>query len=102
MDKKKQPSLREKLQDEIGNCGWPHLKNHLRRDAVILLSRQLELIDVAMALAKDDSSGVQQWLEQGLIAKPTTEQIEYFDSDSSATFRFVIVQPFVLAIQLNN
>ncbi|HIA03242.1 MAG TPA: DUF2288 family protein [Myxococcales bacterium] len=84
MDEKNQPSLQEKLQDEIGNCNWLHLTDHLRRDAVILLSRPLELIDVALALAKNDSSNIQQWMDQGLISKPTADQIEYFDSDSSA------------------
>lgn len=76
---------------------WAWLKPHAERGALILVSNRLDLFDAAEKVAEDDAAVVEGWMQQGLIAKPTAEQIEAWDQDPGKRFLSLVVQPYVLA-----
>lgn len=89
-------ALRESLQRDLAEVHWRDLRVHLQRDAIILVSPELDLIKVAVAVAEDDSRQVESWIAAGQVGKPTREQLEDWEQLLDKTFRMLIAQPFIL------
>jgi hypothetical protein len=56
----------------------------------------LDLLDVGVAIAQDDTLSVQHWISEQLLHKPSPEQLADWNSDQTKRFQALIVQPFVL------
>ncbi len=90
--------LRTKIRAEIDEATWTPLAMHAKREALFLVDASLDLGDAAYALASNRTSVVAHWLERGLLRRPTPEERARFDlAPEERSFRFVIVQPYVLA-----
>lgn len=81
------------LADEVD---WSCLRAHLKRGGLIIVSAGLDLLNVAMCVAADDSSSIGHWINEGKLAKPTEAQIRDWDANSSKTFTMLIASPYVL------
>jgi len=68
---------------------------------VILVSPALEILEVGMRLARDDSAKVEAWIAHGLLGKPSAGQLESWGAAPSAKFLILVVQPWVL-LQIPN
>jgi hypothetical protein len=88
--------LRSELQESIDQAEWSWLSPHADRDAVIIVSADLNLLDVGVAIANDNTSSVQQWITEQLLYKPSLEQKIIWDQNQSKRFNALIVQPYVL------
>ena len=93
--------LRDKIASEIGNAGWPLLESHAKRGVLILVDPTLELLEVALAVSRDDAVQVNGWMAAGQLTKPDHNAITAYESGPGAFFQFVVVQPFVLARPLD-
>lgn len=80
----------------VGPAKWEWLKPHVQRDAVVVVDRRLDLVEVGVAIASDDVQSVQRWIGEQLIIKPTPEQLAYWGGNSDKRFSSLIVQPYVL------
>ena len=89
-------NLKTRLSEDIADVKWQYLTPHIQRDAIILVTKRLNLIEVGVAIAQDDVNSVQQWISKALIHKPSPEQLTTWNSDSSISFNTLILQPFVL------
>lgn len=87
---------REGLTRTLDEAEWEWLKPHAERDALILVSTQLDLLEVGDKLADDAVEEVELWMKKGLISKPSSTQIEAWDAQPGKRFLSVIVQPYVL------
>ena len=90
-------TLREKIASEIQVVAWDAFEDHLKRSALILVGCDLDLVDVAWAISEDQAAIVSEWIETDSIRKPSEEEIATYQKEAEIEFRFVIVQPFVLA-----
>ena len=72
---------------------WSDLIPHAQRDALILVSDSLNLIEVAEAIAGDQVAQVQNWIGEKLLEKPTQEQLSDGNSHPDNLFNTLIVQP---------
>jgi hypothetical protein len=88
--------LRSELQESIDQAEWSWLSPHADRDAVIIVSADLNLLDVGVAIANDNASSVQQWITDQLLYKPSLEQKIIWDQNQGKRFNALIVQPYVL------
>ncbi|MGC9527739.1 MAG: DUF2288 domain-containing protein [Limnospira sp.] len=88
--------LKTQLSESVDEAAWEWLAPHVKRDAVVIVDRQLDLLEVGAAIAEDRVSRVQSWIDEQQIYKPTTEQISTWNGDQSKRFNALIVQPFVL------
>ncbi|MDI1449121.1 DUF2288 domain-containing protein [Polyangium sp. 6x1] len=88
--------MRERIAETLGDVHWADLRAHLARDAVIIVDDALDLLDVGVALAKNDVPAVDAWIREGKLKKPTAEELTVWSLDTSARFPAAIVQPFVL------
>ncbi|MFN6566694.1 DUF2288 domain-containing protein [Dendronalium sp. ChiSLP03b] len=93
--------LRAELTESVDEAEWEWLIPHVQRDAVIVVALGLDLLDVGEAIVNDNTSSVQQWIDEQLIAKPTTAQIGEWNSDRTKRFHTLIVQPYVLVQEIN-
>ncbi|HIK03679.1 MAG TPA: DUF2288 family protein [Trichormus sp. M33_DOE_039] len=92
--------LRQELSETIDEAEWEWLIPHVQRDAVILVSLDLDLLDVGEAIATDNTSSVQEWIERQLITKPSNTQMGEWNSDRQKRFNTLILQPYVLVQEI--
>ncbi|MEA5580530.1 DUF2288 domain-containing protein [Nodularia harveyana UHCC-0300] len=89
--------LRTELTENLDEAEWDWLIPHVvQRDAVIVVAQSLDLLDVGVAIASNQVSSVQQWMNEQLIAKPSTTQMGMWNSDRTKRFQTLIIQPYVL------
>lgn len=92
--------LRAELAGTMGEAEWEWLMPHASRDAVVLVKSELDLLDVGVAIASDDTPVVQAWIEKRLLYKPSAEQLQIWASDRTRRFNALILQPYVLVQDL--
>ena len=88
--------MRETLAASMGPIEFTDIRAHLARDAVIVVDASLDLLEVGEAVARDDKSRVAEWVEKGLIGKPSLERIETWAKVQGPAWTALVVQPFVL------
>lgn len=95
------PGLKERLKKDVANISWNELQPHAKRDAIIVVTPNLDLTEVAVAIAEDNTTIVQGWIAELLIAKPTAQQLTAWNQTIDKQFTALIVQPFVLVTEVN-
>lgn len=88
--------LRTELSETIDEAEWEWLMPHVKRDAVIVVSLDLDLLDVGEAIANDNIPLVQRWIDEELISKPSNQQLGLWNSNQQKRFNTLIIQPYVL------
>ncbi len=88
--------LREQFKTDLADVCWKDLRIHMQRDAIITVAGELDLIDVAVAVARDEKERVGPWIEGGQLSKPGREQLDCWEAELDKGFRMLIVQPFIL------
>ena len=86
----------ESFKRDLAEVSWRELKIHLKRDAIIIVAAELDLIDVGVAVADDEKASVETWIASNQLNKPTEKQLESWEQASEKRFQMLIVQPFIL------
>ncbi|MEM9695308.1 MAG: DUF2288 family protein [Myxococcota bacterium] len=92
-----QSEVRAELAARSGPVQWRDLQAHVLREAVFLLGPDLELLDVAVAVAEDDTARVAAWVDGHQLTRPSRADLERWEHEPERPFLAVVVQPFVLA-----
>lgn len=93
-------SIREKLKSEMEEVEWDAIHSHAERGAVILISEELDLLDVAETVAQDEKNQIEKWVGLELMRKPDLAEIDRWNEAPQQKFRFVILAPFILVQRL--
>jgi hypothetical protein len=88
--------LKAELTENLDEAEWDWLIPHVQRDAVIVVSSVLDLLDVGIAIAADDIPQVENFINEALIAKPSVEQLGEWNVNRNKRFNTLIIQPYVL------
>lgn len=88
--------LRTQLAEQLHRVDWKPLAPHADRGGLLLVDPQLDLLDVAVAVALDDGDRVQEWMAAQQLTRPTPTQSETWAQETGERFAVVIVQPYVL------
>ena len=88
--------LRAKLNGETAKVTWAELQRHHARGVVVCVDGQLDLVEVAVAMAQDDGARVGQWMQAKLLGKVTDEQAQDWLKRDPVLWS-VVVAPWVLA-----
>mgnify|MGYP002633973837 FL=1 len=87
--------LRQKLTSEIQYSDWEDLLPHFAHERLFACREDLALLEAGVAIALDDVEHIKELIRSGQLFTPTDEQaMSWFASKE--TFRFLIVQPYVL------
>ena len=92
--------LKAQLAENLDEAEWEWLIPHAQRDVVVVVAQPLDLLDVGVAIASDNTAVVQNWISEELLAKPSTTQLSDWNGDRTKRFNTLIVQPFVLVQEL--
>ena len=92
--------LKAELAKDLDEAQWEWLIPHVKRDSVLIIAKELNLVDVGIAIASDNLQSVQHWISEQLIQKPSETQLSDWNSDPQKRFNTLIVQPYVLIQEL--
>ena len=93
-------NIQTQLKQQIADIDWKDLIPHAQRDAIVIVNKPLDLIQVGCAIAEDNSQQVQNWISEQLVQKPTALQLSQWNENPTQRFQTIIVQPFVLICEL--
>ena len=91
-----------KLSKEQDKLPWSELARHHAFGRLMLVKAPLDLLEVAGAVASDNSTKVKAWMEQSIFGPPSDEEALGFASDNEQEFLVNIVSPFILVQELSN
>lgn len=94
-DPLKDSELHDKINRETARVHWTELERHFAQGAVIWVSEELDLIEVALRIAHDDKAAIAGWMNEGKLAKVTAEQAATWHAAGSQLWASV-VSPYVL------
>lgn len=90
-----EPDLRAKLNSETAKIAWPELARHFARGVVVVVMPGVDLIEVAHAMARDDSAALAAWMQAGQVVRAEAEQARDWHV-RQAVFWAVVVAPWVV------
>lgn len=87
--------LYDKVNRETARIQWSELERHFAAGAVVFVSEDLDLVDVAVRMSHDDKDKVQRWMAEGTLHKVNDEQAQVW-AVADSTLWAAVVHPFVL------
>lgn len=90
-----QQLLHAKLNMETSQIGWQELLRYFAGGLVIVVADDLDLVEVAARFTIDDKAAVEQWLNEGRIAKVQDVQAAAWLA-ADAMLWTVVARPWVL------
>jgi hypothetical protein len=94
-DPLKDTELHDKINSETARVRWSELERHFAHGAVVWVSPELDLVEVALRIAHDDKEHVGRWMGEGKVAKVTDVQAQSWLA-ADAVLWASVVSPFVL------
>ena len=88
-------ALRAEFHAQTARIAWRELQPHYARGAVVVVSPELDLVDVAMQLKQDNLSRFEAWLAEGLVSGITDDTARHWYAGNPELWA-VVVAPWVL------
>ncbi|WP_028240435.1 DUF2288 domain-containing protein [Stutzerimonas azotifigens] len=88
-------TLYAKLLGETAPITWPELQPFFARGVLLQVGAQLDLVEVALAVAEDDGAAVGAWMRAGALGRLETNQAQDWQ-DRHPSLWAVVVAPWVL------
>ena len=89
-------TMKEELRLSIDEAEWSWLHAHLERGGLILVSDSIDLTEVAVMIANDNTDVINEWVSVGKLGKPSHNQVNHWNAEKHKKFSMLIVSPFVL------
>jgi hypothetical protein len=89
-------TVKEGFERDLAQVSWRELRIHLRRDTLVTVAGELDLVIVATTVAADETTQVATWIAAGQLAKPTAAELVEWETALEKPFRMLIVQPYIL------
>lgn len=93
--------LVQKLNRETSKIAWPELQRFYASGAVLRVAGEMDLIEVAIAIHKDNAATVEKWLEEGAIGH-VDEALASRWLEKQQTVWAVVIAPWVLVQEVDN
>jgi len=94
IDNNSELSIEEKLKESSFRLKWSEINSSILKEVIILVSKDLDLKEVAMACANDDKGNFEKWLSTGQVLR--TGQSHHTEwSERNPFFDCAIIKPFI-------
>ena len=94
-DKLDNQELIARLNGETAKINWHELQKHYALGNVLAVAEAGDLIQVAVALHRDDTAQIQQWLSEKIVIEVSDQQaLDWYESN--ATVWALVIPPFIL------
>jgi len=88
--------LSDRLNSETGILSWQELTPYFARGVVLRVSADVDLIEVAEKVIRDDKASVEAWMASGDLRRATDDDARGW-VERSPNFWCVVSAPWVLA-----
>jgi len=88
-------STTEKLLVETARIAWHELQRFFAQGAVLMVDVSLDLVNVAVFIAEDDSQSLQPLIDKGLVRAPDNDIARAWYAKNTELW-CVVVAPYVL------
>ncbi len=86
---------RAKVNLETSRIAWKELQRFFASGAAVVVSAELDLVEVAFQISEDNKAQVVQWMSAGQLGRVSDEQaLAWFEADADVWA--VVVSPYVL------
>lgn len=90
--------LRAKINGETSRLPWKELERFFASGAIIAVSNDLDLVEVAYRVASDDKDAVAQWMAENRIGRVSDAQASAWQQ-ADVSLWTVVVKPWILVQQ---
>jgi len=87
--------LRAHLHGETSKLPWTELEKHFARGVVFKVAKGIDILDVALVIARDDKDTLKIWIDNKDVLAVEVEDAQKWH-DTSASLWSVVVAPFIL------
>jgi len=87
--------LKAKLNLETAQIAWTELQRFFAQGSVIWVDAQLDLIEVASCVARDDSDQIKAWMAESVLAPVSNQQAKDWLAQDAILWS-VVVRPLIL------
>lgn len=87
--------MRAQLNTETAQTKWTELQRFFAKGALVQVSSQLDLVDVAAHIACDDTDAIAEWMTAGKIAKLDDQTAADWQQRNPILWA-VVVAPWIL------
>jgi hypothetical protein len=92
--------LYQEFKKNAGPIPWLELAPHFARGAVVHVSKELNIIEVAVQFSEDNKAGVERWMSLGQIGNVSDARAkEWFDRNVFVLA--VVVNPWILVQEVS-
>ncbi|MCG8383107.1 MAG: DUF2288 domain-containing protein [Gammaproteobacteria bacterium] len=87
--------LRHKINSETAQIPWKELQRYFASGKTRVIHPQLDLVEVAFQLSRDNARQIEDWVERGMIQAVSNDQArQWFEADEHLWA--CVVAPWVL------
>ena len=91
--------LRAHLHGETSKLPWAELEKHFARGVLFKVRKGLDILDVAIVVARDDKDSLKKWLDDGRVTAVEIDDAKVWH-EISANLWTVVVAPFILVQEI--
>lgn len=91
----------EQYEKQVFKSPWADIKEHAKRDAIIVVDQSIPLAVAAKAVVENNSEMVNVWIAEKTVGKPSQEKLDEWNGNLNKPFLFFIAQPYVLVQEVN-
>jgi hypothetical protein len=92
-------SLHDRINSETARYPWRELQRFFASGAVVAVAPDLDLVEVAISIAKDDTVAVRQWMAEQRIGRVSDLQAQAW-LEADAQLWTVVIKPWILVQQV--
>ena len=92
--------LKQAINLETGRLSWEELQRHFAGGVVVVISPDLDLIDVASKFVQDDKDSIQAWTEANKITRALDDHAKQWEKKQSE-FWACVIAPWVLVQEIS-
>ncbi|NOY62879.1 MAG: DUF2288 domain-containing protein [Gammaproteobacteria bacterium] len=93
--------LKHELNNQTAKLEWQELERHFARGVVIKIAPQLDLVEVALCMSRDDKTRIAAWMEDGHVGHPSIEDAQRW-VENKPLFWAVVAAPWVLIQEIED
>lgn len=93
--------LRDLLNGQTGRIRWPELQRHFARGVLIRVTGDLDLVEAAASVVRDDRARVEIWMREGRLVNARDEDAHRWAREQTE-FWAVVAAPWVLVQEVSS
>lgn len=101
MTKQDDSLLRAKINLETAILVWKELERFFAMGSIYVVSRKLDMVDVAVQISQDNAATVKKWLDDFSISKVSDEQALKWSTNNQDLWS-VVVKPWILVQEIES